>query len=120
MAYTIGGLLSEARVLLNDVADAPTTRYTDSDLVGAFNLALLQARGKRPDAFLAMGLRNPVPQYVMPDDSSTAFPLDPIFFPAFLYYVVGHAELREDTFADDSRAISLMNKFVSQLLSVQS
>ena len=29
-------------------------------------------------------------------------------------------ELKEDTFSDDNRAVTLMNKFVSQLLSMQS
>lgn len=118
MALTIGGLLLEARGILNDVTptDGGITRYSDTDLVSAFNDALLQARAKRPDAFLDMGLRNAVPQYAMPDDTNTAFPIDPMFYPAILYYVVGRSELREDTFADDNRAAVLMNKFVSQLL----
>lgn len=122
MALTIGGLLDEARGILND--RIPTSggvkRYSDADLVSAFNDALLQARAKRPDAFLDMGMRNLVPQYQMPDDASTTFPLDPIFYPACIYYVVGRSELREDTFSDDSRAVTLLNKFVSQLLQVAS
>lgn len=122
MALTIGGLLTEARGILNDVVplSGGVTRYSDQDLVAAFNDALLQARGKRPDLFLSMGLRNPVPQYVMPYDANTVFPLDPMVYPAFKYYVVGLSELREDTFADDGRATTLMNKFASQLLQVAS
>lgn len=121
MALTIGGLLTEARVLLNDAVSVDgATRFSDADLIAAFNDALLQARGKRPDAFLDMGLRNTVPQYSASEDTATAFPLDPMFYPAFLYYVVGRTELREDTFSNDSRAITLMNKFVSQLLQVAS
>lgn len=120
MALTIGGLLGEARVLLGDTQGTPTTRYTDTDLVDAFNDALIQARAKRPDAFLAFGLRNTIPQYAMPGDTSTAFPLDAMFYPAFLYYIVGRSELREDTFSNDNRAVAMMNKFVSQLLGVQS
>ena len=121
MALTLGGLLYEARVLLNDITPTDgATRYSDSDLILAFNNALLEARAKRPDLFLDMGLRNAVPQYAMPDDTNTAFPLDAMTYPAFLYYVVGISELKEDTFADNNRATVLMNKFVSQLLQVAS
>lgn len=122
MAFTIGGLLLEARGLLTDTV--PTvdgdTRYSDADLIAAFNDALIQARSKRPDAFIDMGMRNTVPQYAMPEDTATAFPLDSTFYPAFLFYIVGRTELREDTFSNDGRAVTLMNRFVSQLLQVAS
>lgn len=122
MALTIGGLLLEARGILNDVVptDGGVTRYSDADLIAAFNDAVQQARTKRPDLFIAMGLRAPVPQYAMPNDRGTAFPFDPSIYAACLYYIVGRSEMREDTFSDDSRATVLMNKFVSQLLAVQS
>jgi hypothetical protein len=48
------------------------------------------------------------------------FPLDLSVWSAFVYYLVGRAELREDTWSDDGRATAMMNKAVSQLLSVQS
>ena len=118
---TIGQLLADARAILNDVVPiSGEVRYSDGDLIQAFNAAMLEARAKRPDAFLAMGLRAAVPFYKMPDDAGTAFPLDQIFYPSFLYYVVGRSELREDEFTQDSRAVVLMNKFVSQLLQVSS
>lgn len=121
MALTIAGLLTEARVLLSDSQGTPTTRYADADLLAAFNDALLQARAKRPDLFVSFGLRNTVPQYNAADISgNTAFPIDGMVYPAFLYYVVGRSELKEDTFADDNRAVTLMNKFASQLMSLQS
>jgi hypothetical protein len=97
-----------------------STRFSDADLIAAFNDALLQTRAKRPDAFLDMGLRNTVPQYDAAADAATTFPLDPIYYPAFLFYIVGRCELREDTFADDGRAVTLLNKFASQLLQVAS
>jgi hypothetical protein len=117
MALTIGGLFTEARRILND-DDA--VRYTDADLAAAFNDALLQTRAKRPDAFLALGLRVPVPQFAMPDDQDTAFPISEVFYPAFLFYCVGRSEIKEDTFTNQDRAVVLMNKFASQLLTVQS
>lgn len=117
MALTLGGLFAEARRILSD---DDKVRYLDADLVAAFNDALLQTRAKRPDAFLRLGLRVAVPQYVMPADAAKPFPLDEIFYPAFLFYICGRSELREDTFSNEGRAVVLANKFVSQLLQVAS
>lgn len=116
MALTLGGMFAEARRILND---DDKVRYTDADLVAAFNDALLQVRAKRPDAFTTIGFRAPVPQY-LETDLSSAFPLDQIFYPPILFYVCGRSELREDTFTNDDRAVVLSNKFVSQLLKVAS
>lgn len=123
MALTITHLLLEARGILNDVTPTVggTTRYSDQDLLDAFNDALLQARAKRPDLFLLMGLRNTVPQYGTADVSgSTAFPLPSILYPAFISYICGRSEMREDTFTDDKRAEALLAKFVGQLVAVNS
>lgn len=122
MAYTIGGLLLEARGILNDVTPIGTgsTRYTDTDLINAFNDALIQARTKRPDLFIDMGLRNAVPQYSMPNDTNTPFPIDYSVYPAFLFYIVGRSELRDDTYTQDGRASALLAKFIGQLTQVAS
>lgn len=120
MAYTIGGLLLDARNILNDtIQESGAFRYSDQELINAFNDALVMARAKRPDVFLDMGLRNPVPQYAT-TDTAVGFPIDVGYYPALLFYVVGRTELKEDTFADDNRATTLMNKFVSLLLQVAS
>ena len=116
MALTLDGMFTEARRLLSD---DDKTRYTDADLVAAFNDALLQIRAKRPDAFVRVGLRVPVPQFTVGEISKT-FPLDQIFYPPVLFYVVGRSEIREDTFGNDARATALTTKFTAQLLSVSS
>jgi hypothetical protein len=115
---TIGAVISQARTLLQDVT--PTVnglyRYTDQDLTDNFNGAMIEARKLRPDLFLTYGLRTPLPLYTTSNLSDgTLFPVDEQYFTAFIWYVVGRAELREDTFTDDSRAVSLMNKFISAL-----
>jgi hypothetical protein len=121
MSRTVGGLIAEARQLLNDtVPISGLPRFPDGDLVNALNDAMVQTRSKRPDAFLKFGLRQPVPAYVLPDDSSTEFPFEDQFYPALLFYIVGRSELTEDTFSDDGRAVTLMSKFTSQLLRVVS
>ena len=81
--------------------------------------ALAEVRVKRPDLYLASGLRSQLPLFTAATDMNTDFPLDWTIYPAFVYYLVGRAELREDTFATDGRAVTLMNKFTTQLLTVQ-
>jgi hypothetical protein len=125
---TIGGLILEARAMLQDtlqtnamspIQDDPIYRYSDTDMIAAFNGAMLEARTKRPDLFLRLGLRKAVPRYTT-GDLGTAFPLDLSVYDAFLYYLVGRAEIREDAFSNDGRAVAMLNKFVSQLMAVAS
>lgn len=115
---TLGTLVAEARTLLQDkITDGDGAyRYSDAELFENINGAFMETRTKRPDLFLSMGLRATVPMYDAAVDMDVPFPLDPSVYTSVLYYVVGRAELREDTFAQDSRAVSLMNKFVSSLL----
>jgi hypothetical protein len=124
MAYAIGDLVTMCRNMVNDTIEegsTPSFRYSNQEFMDAFNDAFIQARAKRPDAFLAIGLRAALPYYTVTDvTNNTAFPLDPMFFPAFMFYMCGRIELKEDTFSDDNRAVTLMNKFTSQLLALQS
>lgn len=122
MALTFSELLEEARTLLQD--KLPTSggvlRYSDQELFECINSFMLEVRTKRPDLFLTMGLRTPIPFYSYTADLNTAFPLDPSAWSAFVYYIVGRSELREDTFSDDGRAVAMLNKATSQLLTIQS
>src|SRR5262245_47221675 len=114
---TIGELFDAARAILNDVSSiAGPVRYSDADLMRAFNQGLLEARGRRPDAFLGMGLRTSVPMYAAPDDLAAPFPLDQIFYPLFVYFVVGWSELREVEFTADRKAVVLNNRFPTGLI----
>jgi len=122
VARTVGNLVAEARQLLNDevpISGAP--RFPNADLMAALNEGILQVRAKRPDAFLGYGLRTAIPVYSYPTNANTALPFDDdMFYSPLLFYVVGRSELTEDTFSDDNRAVTLMSKFVSQLLKVAS
>jgi len=121
MSRTVGVLIAEARQLLNDeIPISGLPRYADAELVAAVNEGVLQVRAKRPDAFLRYGLRTATPVYSLPNDNGTIFPFEDQFYSPLLFYVVGRSELTEDTFADDGRAVTLMSKFVSQLLKVAS
>lgn len=119
---TWGDVILDSRTLVQD--KLPTSgsalRYSDDEMFESINGFMLEVRTKRPDLFLPMGMRRALPRYAAAVDMNTPFPLDLSVYEAFVYYLVGRAELREDTWADDGRAVTLMNKSVSQLLSVQS
>lgn len=122
MAYTLGELIGEARTLLQD--KLPTSggvlRYSDQELFECINSFMTEVRTKRPDLFLPSGLRTPIKFYNYVSDMGTVFPLDTSVWSAFVYYLVGRSELREDTWSDDGRATAMMNKALSQLLTIQS
>ena len=116
-ARTIAMLIAQARTMLQDLQAVPSYRYLDQELIDNINGAMIDARRMRPDLFLSFGLRVPLPVFGIADIAAgTLFPIDESCFVAFVYYVVGRAEMREDTFADNSRAVTLMNKFTSQMM----
>jgi len=115
MAKTVGDAISEARTILHDT-DSQLYRYSDDDLVAYLNNALLEARRIRPDLFRAY-INQSIPSFTTADFAS-AFPVDEMFFPQFVFYVAGSAELRDDEFTVDARAATLLNQFVAKLLTV--
>ena len=119
---TLGALIESARTMLQDKlpTSGSTLRYSDDELFECLNTFMFEVRTKRPDLFLPLGLRSAMLTYSAEADMNAVFPLDLSVWSAFVYYIVGRTELREDTFAEDSRATALMNKAVSQLMTVQS
>jgi len=110
MAFeTVGDYLTTARVLLQDTVEP--YRYSDASLIVAFNLAIGEARSMRPDMFVATrGATLPV--FTATSDSVT---VDPQYHSAFVYYICGHAQLRDDEATQDTRAAGFLGKFVSRL-----
>jgi hypothetical protein len=123
LTTSITGIILEARSILNDTVQTAGAayRYADTDLLANLNAAVREARTKRPDLFLSFGLRTTLPLFQETDvEAGTPWPFDLSLYDPCLYYIVGRAELREDTFTNDARATTLMNKFVSQLLTLAS
>jgi len=114
---TFGALLYEARGLLNDLVPiSGSPRFTDADLIEIVNEAIIEIKVKRPDAWMTYGLRKPLPKFSMPADYATILPFEDQFYSPLMFYVVGRAELVEDTFADNGRAVTLLSKFYTLLL----
>ena len=114
---TVQDYVDRARVLLLDQY-AGSYRYTDAELVEALNLGILEARRLRPD-LLKNYFRTSLPDYSTANMSSQV-PIDPQYRVAFVYYMCGHAQLRDDENTQDSRAVTFLNKFTSQMLNIMS
>jgi len=113
---TVADYLSSARVLLQDTI-APY-RYPDADLVNALNLALLEVRRLRPE-LVKLYFRTTIPTYSAAS-TAAAVPFDPQYRVSLVYYICGHAQLRDDEATQDARATIFLNKFTSQMLTIQS
>jgi len=50
---------------------------------------------------------------------SASVPIDQMYRLSFVYYICGMAQLRDDENVQDSRAAVFLNKFVSQMLTIQ-
>lgn len=110
---TVQKIIDDARELLQDTV-APY-RYSDASLIRSLNIAVLEARRLRADLFLPAFT---LPEYATPGDATTAIP--DMYRPAFVYYVAGKAQLRDDETTQDARATVFLNKFVAQLATTPS
>lgn len=111
---TVANYVSEARVLLQDVV--PTYRYSDVELVSNLNLAIMTARRNRPDLFLSV---TTIPQFIASDIANgTLFVMDPQYRVAFLFFMVGFAQLRDEEDTQDTRAAAFIGKFTQQLMTL--
>lgn len=110
---TVAKYVTSARVLLQDTVSG-SYRYSDAELVLALSFAILEARKIRPDLFLDEDFV--LPAYTTND--TTEVPIDEQYRLPFLYYIVGHAQLRDDEATQDNRAGALLQKFQMQLLAL--
>jgi hypothetical protein len=108
MPKSIDDALLDARVILNDTAG---DRYTDAQLVSDLNNAISMTKMLRPDVFK---LGEALPEFTTADlglGTPTDFPLPEIFYQSFVYFLAGNAELRDDEFAVDNRAMTLLTAY---------
>jgi hypothetical protein len=116
MLDTLGQVVKEARRLLQD--EVYPYRYGDGDLVDALNTAILDARRLRPDLFLPKFVLPYYEASVSPIDMAQKFPVEPSFRPAFIYYIVGRMETRDDEQTQDGRAVAFLQTWRSQLVAL--
>lgn len=107
---TVSNVIGRVRALLEDTR-ADSYRYSSDDLLNGVNDAFLEVRRIRPDLYIHKGFDV--------DDLTvdSVFPIDVQYFMAVVYLTAGHVMLRDDPNSNDSRAVSLLNKGISQLQS---
>ena len=119
MAFTVADLLLQAREILQDTGmefDGQGDRHTDAKLIRILNTSLADAYRLRPDLFFPVVSREP-PTYAVADIVAlTPFVVESTFFSPFVDYVAGYVALGDDEFAQDGRAVSLLNRFSQKLL----
>jgi hypothetical protein len=120
---TIDDLYAEVRAQLNDSQEP--YRTTDAVLFSIINTALREVYRYRPDAYignftsgvLSNNLVNSYSAADLGQNPLTPFPLDDrIFYGPILFYVVGRADLTDDEFADNNRAMTLLGAFRNMLV----
>ena len=110
----VADYVKEARDLLQDTV--PTYRYADASLISALNLAILTARRNRPDLFMDVVT---IPQFTTADIAAgKAFAMDGQYRVAFLFFMVGYAQLRDEEDTQDTRAAAFIGKFTQQLMTL--
>ena len=116
----VSDYIDDVRVLLQDTVNSPY-RYADADLIEALNRGILEACRLRPDIAMAMGwnFTGDPPQFSAGNESAPV-PIPAPYKQAFIYYICGTAQLRDEENTQDARATVFLNKFISQLLTVQS
>lgn len=120
----IDDAITEARAIINDT-DSAAYRFSQTLLMSLLNTALREVYRYRPDAFIGnfsqgvLSNNTPVVTYTTADlGTNTAFPIDDrLFFSPVVLYIAGKAELSDDEFADDNRAMTVLNTFRAMLIS---
>jgi hypothetical protein len=110
---TLQYFIDAARVLLLDTK--LPYRYDEAELRLALDLALDEAFRIRPDIFIRNEVEN-----IMVADLTYEIPIPRGYTSPFIYYIVGHAQLRDDEDVQDARASAMLGKFTSQLLATAS
>lgn len=116
--------VNEIRMLIND-NDPDGYRFTQQQVLDKLNTALLEVYRYRPDAYVgnfSQGILSAtsVLSYAPSDLGQlplTPYPLDiRLFFSPVVMYVVGMLDLTDDEFADDNRAMTVLQSFRNQLI----
>lgn len=110
---TVADMIGDARQILLDAT--PPFRYSDTSLITALNMALLEARRIRADLFVYKH-HNKVPFFTAVNGEP--IPVEPQYRLAIAYGIVAHAMLRDEEDIPVERANSFRMMFQSSLTGV--
>jgi len=102
---TVADYIADARTLLQDTVSP--YRYDDPSLITALNAALLSIKRLRSDLFVFnLKTKGQVQSFTANDD--TYVDIEPVFRPAVLYGICGHAMARDQEEYADSRSSAFL------------
>lgn len=108
MARLCSDVIARVREILQDDLGV---RYTDPQIFAHLNDAVQEARSIRPDLFVfKYGV-----EIAEVADPAEDFPLPQQYFSAVCLYIAGACELRDDEFASDGRASTLLGMLARKL-----
>jgi hypothetical protein len=79
----------------------------------------MEAKRLRPDLYLRT-LSLSMPVFAAEADVVTDDKIPSEYRPAFIYYIVGNAQLQDEEDVQDQRATIFLNKFTAQMLQIPS
>lgn len=110
MPFTGQRALDRAYEILQDNG----TRYLRPQLIAFLNEGIAAVRRVRPDLFIGQ-YTTPLPQ-VTEGTINDPLPTPDSVFEGLAHYIAGRAELRDDEFAVDGRAMTLKSQLTQTLL----
>jgi len=108
---TIADTITESRRLLQDTVTP--YRFDDARLYWAFNVSLKAVFQSRPDLFI--GTSFVVSEYTTAN-STDAFPIEEMYMPTLINFIVGYTQLSDDEFTNDGKAVLMLRGFKEQLV----
>src|SRR5579872_2405821 len=106
---TVTDYVTAARIITQDVTQP--YRYPDADFLAALSWAVMESRRLRPDMWANV---SPLPSFA--NNDSTAVNIDPQYRTAFVLYMAGMAQLRDEEETQDTHAAALMQSFKGALV----
>jgi hypothetical protein len=114
MARTVQDAITRVQELLQDEEGV---RYKVDQLLSLLVDAIEQARSVRPDLFIGRFVVDASQPTPSPPVLADSFPLPDQLFNGTCYFIAGNAELRDDEFAVDGRAMTLKEALNKKLVS---
>jgi len=105
---TVQDYVTQARILTQD--QVQPYRYPDTDFLAALNSAVGESRRLRPDLWLNA---TTLPSFTAVD--TTTVGVDQQYAMAFVYYLCGQAQMRDEEETEDNRSAMFMAMFEKRL-----
>lgn len=113
MANTVGNLMDEVHVLLQDLI--PDYRYSEADIAIYLGDAFLEIRRVRPDLVRAF-FRTEYPTFdATMAGKAVPIPIDQMYYTAVRDYVLSMCQLRDDENNQDARSMAFKQMFLAKL-----